>query len=68
MTSLLACLRGDIERLDPTLLETLQHPQEKVQYRMERRRAKVSRADYELLPRLLAQIQTDRPGHQVVDL
>jgi len=107
MTGLLARLRGDIERLDPTLLEALQHAQEKILYQMDRLRGKVSRAGlarsellarhaqslmrflmphkdlqerrvggayflgragYELLPRLLSQIQIDAPGHQVVSL
>jgi hypothetical protein len=107
MVSLLSRLRGDIERLDPTLLEALQHAQEKIHYQMDRLRAKVSRAGlarsellqrhaqalrrfllpqkdlqerrvggayflgragYELLPRLLAQIQIDHPGHQVMSL
>jgi bacillithiol biosynthesis cysteine-adding enzyme BshC len=107
MASLLARLRGDIERLDPTLLEVLQHAQEKIHYQMDRLRGKVNRASlarsellqrhaqaltrflmpqkdlqerrvggayflgragYELLPRLLSQIQTDRPGHKVESL
>jgi bacillithiol biosynthesis cysteine-adding enzyme BshC len=107
MVSLLSRLRGDIERLDPTLLEALQHAQEKIHYQMDRLRAKVSRAGlarsellqrhaqaltrflmpqkdlqerrvggayflgragYELLRRLLAQIQIDRPAHQVASL
>jgi bacillithiol biosynthesis cysteine-adding enzyme BshC len=107
MTSLLAHLRGDIERLDPTLLEALQHAQEKIHYQMDRLRGKVNRAGlarsellqrhaqaltrflmpqkdlqerrvggayflgragYELLPRLLSQIQTDSLGHQVASL
>jgi bacillithiol biosynthesis cysteine-adding enzyme BshC len=107
MASLLARLRGDIERLDPTLLEALQHTQDKIIYQMDRLRAKASRAGlarsellarhaqslsrflmpqkdlqerrvggayflgragYDLLPRLLAQIQTDSPGHQVASL
>ena len=107
MASLLDRLRGDIERLDPTLLEALQHAQEKINYQMDRLRGKVSRAGlarsellarhaqalkrflmpqkdlqerrvggayflgragYELLDRLLSQIQTDSPGHQVVAL
>jgi bacillithiol biosynthesis cysteine-adding enzyme BshC len=107
MTSLLARLRGDIERLDPTLLEALQHAQEKIHYQMDRLRGKVNRAGlarselfsrhaqaltrflmpqkdlqerrvggayflgragYELLDRLLSQIKTDSPGHQVVNL
>ena len=107
MTSLLARLQGDIERLDPTLLEALRHTQEKIQYQMDRLLGKVNRAGlarsellakhaealtrflmpqkdlqerrvggayflgrggYELLPRLLSQIQIDSPGHQVVSL
>jgi bacillithiol biosynthesis cysteine-adding enzyme BshC len=107
MASLLARLRGDIERLDPTLLEALQHAQEKIHYQMDRLLGKVNRAGlarsellqrhaqalnrflmpqkdlqerrvggayflgragYELLARLLSQIQTDRPGHQVEGL
>jgi bacillithiol biosynthesis cysteine-adding enzyme BshC len=107
MTILLARLRADIERLDPTLLEALQHAQEKIHYQMDRLRGKVNRAGlarsellarhaqaltrflmphkdlqerrvggvyflgragYELLPRLLSQIQIDSPGHQVVSL
>jgi bacillithiol biosynthesis cysteine-adding enzyme BshC len=44
MASLLARLRGDIERLDPTLLEALQHAQEKIHYQMDRLQARVSRA------------------------
>ena len=107
MAGLLTRLRGDIERLDPTLLEALQHTQEKILYQMDRLRGKVNRAGlarselfsrhaqaltrflmpqkdlqerrvggayflgragYELLDRLLAQIKTDSPGHQVVNL
>jgi bacillithiol biosynthesis cysteine-adding enzyme BshC len=107
MASLLGRLRGDIERLDPTLLEALQHVQEKIHYQMDLLQRKVSRAGlarsellqrhaqaltrflmpqkdlqerrvggayflgragYELLPRLLTQIQTDSPGHHVVSL
>jgi hypothetical protein len=107
MASVLARLRGDIERLDPTLLEALHHAQEKIQYQMDRLRGKVNRAGlarsellqrhaqalarflmpqkdlqerrvggayflgragYELLPRLLSEIQIDRPGHQVMNL
>ena len=107
MTSLLARLRGDIERLDPTLLDALQHAQDKINYQMDRLRGKVSRAGlarsellqrhaqalarflmprkdlqerqvggayflgragYELLPRLLSEIQIDSPGHQVTSL
>ena len=107
MTSLLARLRGDIERLDPTLLDALQHAQDKIIYQMDRLRGKVTRAGlarsellqrhaqalarflmpqkdlqerqvggayflgragYELLPRLLSEIQIDSPGHQVASL
>jgi len=107
MARLLERLRGDIERLDPTLLEALHHTQEKIHYQMDRLQGKVSRAGlarsellrrhaqalmgflmphkdlqerrvggayflgragYELLPRLLAQIPTDSPGHQAVSL
>jgi uncharacterized protein YllA (UPF0747 family) len=107
MARLLDRLRGDIERLDPTLLEALHHAQEKIHYQMDRLQGKVSRAGlarsellrrhaqalmgflmphkdlqerrvggayflgragYELLPRLLSQIPTDSPGHQVVSL
>jgi len=107
MVSLLARLRGDIERLYPTLLEALQNAQEKIHYPMDRLRGKVNRAGlarsellarhalaltrylmphkdlqerqvggayflgrtgYELLPRLLSEIQTDSPGHQVMSL
>jgi bacillithiol biosynthesis cysteine-adding enzyme BshC len=107
MTSLLTRLQGDVERLDPTLLEALRHAQEKIQYQMDRLRGKVNRAGlarselltkhaqalmrflmpqkdlqerrvggayflgragYELLPRLLSEIQIDSPGHQVVSL
>jgi len=44
MTGLLERLRSDIERLDPTLLDALQHAQEKILYQMDRLRGKVSRA------------------------
>ena len=107
MTDLLDGLRGDIERIDPTLLDALQNAQEKINYQMDRLRGRVSRAGlarsellvrhsqalqrfllpekdlqerqvgaayflgrtgYELLDRLLSQIQADRPGHQVLPL
>jgi uncharacterized protein YllA (UPF0747 family) len=107
MANLLTRLRGDIERLDPTLLEALQHAQEKILFQMDRLRGRVSRAGlarselldrhaqalahyllpqkdlqerkiggayflgragYELLDRLLSEIKTDSPGHQVVNL
>ncbi len=41
---LLTRLQGDIEKLDPTLLDTLQHVKEKMKYQMERLRGKLSRA------------------------
>jgi bacillithiol biosynthesis cysteine-adding enzyme BshC len=37
-------LQADIEKLDPTLLDTLQHAKEKMKYQMERVRGKLSRA------------------------
>jgi len=44
LTALLERLRGDIQMLDPTLLDTLKHVEEKMKYQMERLRGKVSRA------------------------
>jgi len=44
LTALLERLRHDIQTLDPTLLDTLQHTEEKMKYQMERLRGKVSRA------------------------
>jgi bacillithiol synthase len=41
---LLDRLQGDIEKLDPTLLDTLHHVKEKIQYQMERLRGKLTRA------------------------
>jgi len=41
---LLDRLQPDIERLDPTLLDTLQHAKEKMKYQLERLRSKVTRA------------------------
>ena len=41
---LLDRLQGDIEKLDPTLLDTLQHAKEKMKYQMERLRGKLARA------------------------
>jgi len=41
---LLARLQADIEKLDPTLLDTLQHTKEKMKYQMERLRGKLTRA------------------------
>lgn len=44
MDQLLTRLQGDIEKLDPTLLDTLQHTKEKMKYQMERLRGKLTRA------------------------
>jgi len=44
LEQLLSRLQGDIEKLDPTLLDTLQHVKEKMKYQMERMRGKLSRA------------------------
>ena len=44
LEQLLTRLQGDIEKLDPTLLDTLQHAKEKMKYQMERMRGKLSRA------------------------
>jgi len=44
LAALLARLRPDIQALDPTLLDTLQHAEEKMKYQMERLRGKISRA------------------------
>lgn len=41
---LLERLRADIEKLDPTLLDTLKHAEEKMTYQMERLRGKITRA------------------------
>ncbi|MGO9274549.1 MAG: bacillithiol biosynthesis cysteine-adding enzyme BshC [Terriglobia bacterium] len=105
LTELLARLRQDIETIDPTLLETLKHVEEKMKYQMERLKGKITRAaldrsallarhqqallhfvtprrdlqereicgacflgraGYELLDRILAQVQTDASDHQVL--
>jgi bacillithiol biosynthesis cysteine-adding enzyme BshC len=44
LEQLLTHLKGDIEKLDPTLLDTLQHAKEKMKYQMERLRGKLTRA------------------------
>lgn len=44
LDQLLTRLQGDIEKLDPTLLDTLQHTKEKMKYQMERLRGKLTRA------------------------
>jgi bacillithiol synthase len=104
LTRLLERLRRDVEVLDPTLLDSLAHAEEKMRYQMERLRGKISRAalqrsdllarheeallrylmprkdlqerevgglyflgrsGYDLLDRLLAQIQVRSSDHQV---
>ncbi len=44
LAALLERLRIDIEHLDPTLLDTLKHAEEKMKYQLERLRGKLSRA------------------------
>jgi bacillithiol biosynthesis cysteine-adding enzyme BshC len=44
LTTLLDRLRQDIHALDPTLLDTLKHAEEKMKYQMDRLRGKISRA------------------------
>jgi bacillithiol biosynthesis cysteine-adding enzyme BshC len=44
LAGILERLHSDIKALDPTLLDTLQHVEEKMKYQMERLRGKVSRA------------------------
>jgi bacillithiol biosynthesis cysteine-adding enzyme BshC len=105
LTALLDRLRGDIQTLDPTLLDTLKHAEEKMKYQVERLRGKIShaalqrsevllrhaqslmrflmpnrelqerevsgvyflaRAGYDLLDRILAQIQVDSCDHQIM--
>jgi bacillithiol biosynthesis cysteine-adding enzyme BshC len=105
LQQLLDRLQGDIEKLDPTLLDTLQHTKEKMKYQMERLRGKLTRAalgrsdllvrhvqalsrflmphkdlqerrvggayflgraGYELLDRLLAQVQVRCSEHQTL--
>ncbi len=105
LASLLDRLREDVEKLDPTLLDSLKHTQDRMMYQMDRLKGKVSRAalqrsellarheqsllrflmphknlqerevsgiyflgraGYELLDRLLNQIQTSSSDHQVL--
>jgi bacillithiol biosynthesis cysteine-adding enzyme BshC len=105
LEQLLTRLQGDIEKLDPTLLDSLQHTKEKMKYQMERLRGKLTRAalgrsdllvrhvqalsrfltphkdlqerrvggayflgrvGYDLLDRLLAQIQVRCSDHQTL--
>ena len=44
LAALLERLRKDIEVLDPTLIDTLKHAEEKIRYRVERLRGKMTRA------------------------
>ncbi len=44
LRKLLERLRGDIEKLDPTLHDALKHAEEKMKFQMERLRGKVARA------------------------
>jgi bacillithiol synthase len=44
LAALLGRLRKDIEILDPTLLDTLKHAEEKIVYQVERLRGKITRA------------------------
>jgi len=44
LEQLLGRLQGDIEKLDPTLLDTLQHTKEKMKYQLERLRGKLTKA------------------------
>ena len=105
LDQLLSRLQKDIEKLDPTLLDTLQHTKEKMKYQMDRLRGKLTRAalgrsdllvrhvqalsrfltphkdlqerrvsgtyflgraGYDLLDRLLAQIQVRCSDHQTL--
>jgi len=105
LAALLGRVRNDIETLDPTLLDTLKHTEEKMRYQLERLKGKLSRAalqrsdllsrheqalrrslmpekdlqerrvsgvsflgrtGYELLDRILAQVQTQSSDHQVL--
>lgn len=44
LAELLAGLRKDIEALDPTLLDTLNHTEEKIQYQVEKLKGKLTRS------------------------
>jgi bacillithiol biosynthesis cysteine-adding enzyme BshC len=107
LDALLARLRADIEKLDPTLVDTLTHTQEKVKFQIEKLRGKLTRSalsrselltrhvallsqallpdrdlqerkvggayylgrvGYELLDRVLAQVQVHCSDHQVLKL
>ena len=58
LQQLLDRLQGDIEKLDPTLLDTLQHTKEKVKYQMERLRGKLTRAALGRSDLLVRHVQT----------
>jgi len=58
LEQLLTRLQGDIEKLDPTLLDTLQHVKEKMKYQMERMRGKLSRAALGRSDLLVRHVQT----------
>ncbi len=47
LAGLLERLRGDVQALDPTLLDTVKHAQEKMNYQMERLKGKITRAAFE---------------------
>lgn len=105
LATLLERLRQDIQAIDPTLLDSLKHAEEKIKYQLERLKGKLSRAalersellqrheqmllrflmprrdlqerevsgvyflgraGYELLERLLNQIQVHSSDHQVI--
>jgi bacillithiol synthase len=44
LAAVLVRLRDDIEKIDPTLLDTLKHAEEKIAYQMERLRGKITRS------------------------
>lgn len=44
LAAVLARLRDDIEKIDPTLLDTLKHAEEKIVYQMERLKGKITRS------------------------
>ncbi len=47
LAALLARLRSDVETLDPSLLDTLKHAEEKMKFQMEKLRGKITRAAFE---------------------
>lgn len=58
LEQLLTRLQGDIEKLDPTLLDTLQHTKEKMKYQLERLRGKLTRAALGRSDLLVRHVQT----------